>query len=97
MLKESWRIILWLNRKSIDALDSLMMKMLGWRMEICKGIGRIKNRHSLPIYMPEREKEILKKRQIQGIKLGLSEKCIRILAKAVMHESKRIQKQLVNA
>ena len=97
MLRESWRIALWLNRKSIDVLDFLMMKILGWRMWICKWIGRIKTKHNLPIYVPEREKEILKKKQAQAKRLGISEKFVRIAAKAVMSESKRIQSELVNA
>lgn len=97
MLKESWRIILWLNRKLIDVLDPLMMCLLGWRMKICKVIGRTKIRHNLPIYVPEREKEILKKRQLQARKFNLSDKVVRIMAKAVMWESKRIQKGLAGA
>lgn len=58
MLRESWRIILEVNRLMIDVLDFLLMNLLHWRMEICKVIGRTKIRHNLPIYVPEREKEI---------------------------------------
>lgn len=95
MWKENWRLTLKVSRFLIDALDFLMMKMLGWRMWVCKGIGKIKIRHNLPIYSPEREKEVLKKRQIQARKFNLSDKVVRILAKAVMWESKRIQRGLV--
>ncbi len=97
MFKESWRIILWISRKLIDALDSTLMNLLSWRMEICKLIGRTKIRHNLPIHVPEREKELLKKRQRQAKKFGFSEKAMRILAKAVMSESKRIQSELKRA
>lgn len=97
MWQENWRLALKVSRFLIDALDFLMIKLLGWRMWLCKRIGRIKTRHSLPIYMPEREKEILKKRQMQAKKFNISDKAVRILVKAVMWESKRIQSELVNA
>lgn len=91
---DSWKAKLWAQRKLIDVLDPSMMQLLAWRMKASKNIGRIKIKHNLPVYMPEREKEILKKRQRQAKKFGFSEKVMRILSKAVMHESKRIQKEL---
>ena len=94
MWRDSWKAKLWSQRKLIDVLDPLMMRLLAWRMRVCKNIGRIKIRHNLPIYVPEREKEILKNRQRQAKKFGFSEKVMRILSKVVMHESKRIQKEL---
>lgn len=94
MGRNSWKASLWVHRKFIDVLDPLMMRLLAWRMKVCKNIGRIKIQHNLPIYVPEREKEILKNRQQQAKKFGFSEKAMRILSKAVMWESKRIQKKL---
>jgi chorismate mutase/prephenate dehydrogenase len=97
MWRNSWEVKLWAQRKFIDVLDPLMMRLLAWRMKVCKNIGRIKIQHNLPIYVPEREKEILKNRQQQAKRLGFSEKVMRILSKAVMHESKRVQKELAKA
>ena len=97
MWLNGWKAMLWLERKLIDVLDPLMMRLLGWRMKVCKGIGRIKIKHNLPIHVPEREKEILKMRQQQARKFNLSEKAVRILAKAVMWESKRVQEGLLTA
>lgn len=94
MWRDSWKVKLWAQRKLINVLDPSMMRLLAWRMKACKSIGRIKSRHNLPIYVPEREKEILSKRQKQAKRFGFSEKATRILAKAVMWESKRIQKEL---
>ncbi len=94
MCWDSWKAKLWAQRKLIDVLDPSMMQLLAWRMKACKNIGRIKIRHNLPIYVPAREKEILKKRQQQAKKFGFSEKVTRILSKAIMWESKRIQKEL---
>ena len=97
MWLNGWKAMLWLERELIDVLDPLMMCLLGWRMSICKGIGRIKIKHKLPIHVPEREKEILKKMQSLSRKFNLSDKAVRILAKAVMWESKRVQKGLAEA
>jgi chorismate mutase len=94
MWKENWRFMLKASRFLIDALDFLLMGMLWCRMQICKVIGRTKIRHNLSVYVPEREKEILRKRQKQARKFGFSEKAVRILAKTVMWESRRIQKGL---
>ena len=95
MWRDNWKNELWLQRKIIDVLDPLMMCLLAWRMKVCRNIGRIKIKHNLPVYVPEREKEILKNRQQQAGRFGFSEKAMRILSKAVMWESKRIQKELV--
>ncbi len=94
MWRDSWKAKLWVQRKLIDVLDPSMIRLLAWRMRACKNIGRIKIRHNLPIYVPEREKEILKKRQQQAKRFGFSEKVMRILSKAIMHESKKIQREL---
>ena len=94
MWRDSWKAKLWARRKFIDVLDPSMMQLLAWRMKACKSIGRIKSRYNLPIYVPEREKEILKKRQREAKKFGFSEKVMRILVKVIMWESKRIQKEL---
>lgn len=97
MWRDNWKVKLWVQRKFIDVLDPLMMRLLAWRMKVCKSIGKIKIKNNLPVYMPEREKEILKNRQQQAEKFGFSEKVMRILSKAIMWESKRIQKELVKA
>jgi chorismate mutase/prephenate dehydrogenase len=93
-MKENWKIKLWISRIIINTLDFLMMKLIGWRMFVCRGIGRIKIKYKLPIYAPEREKEILRRRQAQGGQHGFSEKFVRILVKAILWESKRIQAEL---
>jgi chorismate mutase len=97
MWRDNWKNELWLQRKIIDGLDPLMMCLLAWRMRVCRNIGRIKIKHNLPVYVPEREKEILEKRQQQARKFNLSDKVVKVLAKAVMWESKRIQRGLAGA
>jgi chorismate mutase len=47
--------------------------------------------------VPEREVEVISKRQQWGRMYGLREKFVRVLFKVVMHESRRRQRELVAA
>lgn len=46
-------------REEIDGIDDAILDLLERRMEIVKRIGKIKMQSKVPIYRPEREKEIL--------------------------------------
>jgi chorismate mutase len=46
-------------RKKIDELDRTLVELLNQRATAAIGIGRLKRNTELPIYEPEREREVL--------------------------------------
>ena len=47
-------------RTEIDAIDSELVRLFGKRMEIAAQVADYKKENNLPIYVPAREREILK-------------------------------------
>jgi len=67
------------------------MKLLSWRMQVCNQIGKIKMQQNLPVYVPEREAQIIKSKQVLAKRYGLSGDYVDELFQVIMQESKRIQ------
>jgi chorismate mutase len=58
-------------RKKIDELDYKLVELLNQRASAAIGIGRLKRNTDLPIYEPEREREVIANVQkINGGPLG---------------------------
>lgn len=97
MWQENWREKLNEYRHSIDEIDSRLLELLSKRTELSEKIGEIKHEHGLPIFLPEREAEVINNRQELGRLQGLRGKFVRVIFKLIMYESKQIQKNLVRA
>lgn len=50
-------------RKQIDELDEQLVKLLNERSRCAAEIGKLKRKAGLPIYQPERERQILERLQ----------------------------------
>lgn len=48
-----------LLRNEINKIDAKLLELLKQRIEISKKIGKIKKENSIPIFDPEREREII--------------------------------------
>ncbi|MDD5428259.1 MAG: prephenate dehydratase [Candidatus Omnitrophica bacterium] len=48
-------------RKTVDSIDSQVLKLLNERAKVILGIGKLKAKANKAIYVPEREKEVYKK------------------------------------
>ena len=46
-------------RKKIDEVDEKLIRLFSQRMDIAADIARYKEAHQLPVFVPEREKEVL--------------------------------------
>ncbi|MFQ5778310.1 MAG: chorismate mutase [Terriglobia bacterium] len=58
-------------RKRIDELDAKLVKLLSERSRCAAEVGKLKRRAGLPLYQPEREREILERVQkMNGGPLG---------------------------
>ena len=78
-------------RKRIDQIDQEILDLIKKRFNLLPKIIEYKNKKGLPIYQPEREKELLKSKKKLAKELNLSEEFIEKLFLEILKESKRIQ------
>ena len=79
-------------REAIDRVDEVLVKLLNQRAKYAVEIGEIKGHLSLPIYAPEREKEVLQ--HVEGESLGpLAGDAIRRLFERIIDESRRVERE----
>jgi len=78
-------------RQQIDQLDSQLVELLAARAKITAEVGRVKQQHALPLYVPERELALLKARRSQAEAAGVSAELIEDVLRRVMRESYQTQ------
>ena len=79
-------------REAIDRVDEVLVKLLNQRAKYAVEIGEIKGELSLPIYAPEREKEVLL--HVERTSTGpLHESAIRRLFERIIDESRRVERE----
>lgn len=78
-------------REGIDELDSQLVELLKKRTALTKQVGQIKSQTGMPIYVPEREAELLSKRKQQAAEAGVSESLVEDLLRRIMRDSYHTQ------
>ena len=79
-------------RDAIDRVDEVLVKLLNQRAKYAIEIGEIKGHLSLPIYAPEREKEVLL--HVERTSAGpLHATAIRRLFERIIDESRRVERE----
>jgi chorismate mutase len=79
-------------RDAIDRVDEVLVKLLNQRAKYAVEIGEIKGVLSLPIYAPEREKEVLQ--HVETASAGpLEGSAVRRLFERIIDESRRVERE----
>lgn len=79
-------------RDAIDRVDEVLVKLLNQRARYAVEIGEIKGILSLPIYSPDREKEVL--RRVESASAGpLDGSTVRRLFERIIDESRRVERE----
>jgi chorismate mutase-like protein len=81
-------------RQHIDQLDRQIVRLLSRRQELALEIGRTKADRGLPIYMPDREAELLTVIEEEATHVGVDSGHVRALFQLVLAESRRLQQLL---
>ena len=77
-------------RKRIDDVDDQLVKLFNQRARCAAEIGKVKRAEGVPVYQPEREKEILNR--IQQANAGpLSNEQLRSLFERIVEETRKIE------
>lgn len=78
-------------RQQIDQLDSELVELLAKRQQVTKAVGEYKKEVGKPIYDPERESQLIAKRQELAQEKGVSPQLIEDLLRRIMRESYQSQ------
>ncbi len=79
-------------RDAIDRVDEVLVKLLNQRAKYAVEIGEIKGLLALPIYAPEREKEVLQR--VERTSAGpLQDAAVRRLFERIIDESRRVERE----
>lgn len=74
-------------RANIDDIDYQLVELLARRAEITNQVGQIKTQTGMPIYVPEREAQLIQSRRAQAGEIGVSEQLVEDLLRRIMRES----------
>jgi len=78
-------------RKRIDLLDESLVRLLNARAACALEIGRLKRDMGIPIYQPEREKEVLN--HVQSLNSGpLDDQVIKRLFERIIDEARHLER-----
>jgi len=80
-------------RSEIDNLDKKIIRLLNMRARVTLNVARVKNKSGKSIYVPEREREVLKKAAILS-KGPLSAKALEAIYREIMSSSLVLEKPL---
>ncbi|HEV8432223.1 MAG TPA: chorismate mutase [Thermoanaerobaculia bacterium] len=79
-------------RDAIDRVDEVIVKLLNQRAKYACEIGEIKSILDLPIYVPEREKQVLA--HAEEVNAGpLDPSAVRRLFERIIDESRRVERE----
>ena len=78
-------------RKRIDLLDESLVRLLNARAACALEIGRLKREMGIPIYQPDREKEVLN--HVQSLNNGpLDDQVIKRLFERIIDEARHLER-----
>jgi chorismate mutase-like protein len=81
-------------RQKIDEVDKELVKLLNERARYADEIGKLKRERNMPIYVPEREEQVIQ--NVTEHNPGpLSNDAIRRLYERIIDESRRLERELV--
>jgi chorismate mutase/prephenate dehydrogenase len=78
-------------RQQIDGIDSQLVKLLAQRAKITAQVGKYKSQVGLPIYVPERETQLIAKRRLEAEQQNVSPVLVEDLLRRIMRESYHTQ------
>lgn len=79
-------------RKKIDDLDAKLVELLNERSRCAAEVGELKRRARIPLYQPEREREILE--QVQKLNRGpLGNEALKRLFERILDEARVVEQQ----
>lgn len=79
-------------RKAIDAVDSRLLELMAERIRLVLEVGAYKARHDIPVYDPERERQLLERLTSQA-PAPLEPDTVRRIFERLIDESRRLEQR----
>ena len=83
-------------RRRIDEIDRKLVELLNERSKCALEIGKLKQQANLPLYQPDREKEVLQNAE-QNNKGPLTDAAIRRLFERIIDEARSAERLAMHA
>ena len=83
-------------RRDIDRVDEVIVRLLNERARVACEIGRLKKAEGVPVYQPDREKEVID--HVRGIAVEgpLGPEAIVRLFERIIDEARRLERRVVH-
>ena len=78
-------------RENIDQVDSVLVKLLNQRAQWALEIGEVKKEAAIPVYQPDREKQVLSRVQAEN-RGPLGQAAMQRLFERIIDESRRLER-----
>ena len=82
-------------RRRIDEIDRKLVELLNERSKCALELGKLKQQANLPLYQPDREKEVLENAE-QNNKGPLTDAAIRRLFERIIDEARSAERQAMH-
>lgn len=83
------------RRERLDELDTILIKVIGQRMQLCAEIARLKREGQIPMMQPHRLAHVRAKSIEEGRALGLNEGFVQRLLDVIFQESCRLEDVII--
>lgn len=74
-------------RRNIDSIDDDILRLIARRGDVVRAIGNIKSTNGLPVVQPTRFKEVVRRLEDNGLRMGVSADCVRKVWTALHDEA----------
>jgi chorismate mutase len=83
-------------RKDIDRVDEVIVRLLNERARVACEIGRLKKEEGVPVYQPEREKQVIEHVRSVANEGPLGPEAIVRLFERIIDEARRLERRVVH-
>src|SRR3954469_9302090 len=83
-------------RKDIDRVDEVIVRLLNERARVACEIGRLKKAGGVPIYQPEREKQVIEHVRGVAVEGPLGPDAIGRLFERIIDEARALERRIVH-
>jgi chorismate mutase len=83
-------------RKDIDRVDEVIVRLLNERARVACEIGQLKKAEGVPVYQPDREKEVIEHVRSIAVEGPLGPEAIVRLFERIIDEARRLERRVVH-
>lgn len=83
-------------RRDIDRIDEVIVRLLNERARVACEVGRLKKVEGVPVYQPDREKQVLEHVRSVAVEGPLGADAIGRLFERIIDEARRLERRVVH-